>query len=309
MNSNETIEVSLYFSPFDEEYAYIVEAELSELPYDSFMIDESEGLTPCIKAYIGKEDYDPRALKLLLSGLEREVTFTANMIPPQNWNLKWEQQFTPIVIGRDVLIKSVNHTEDDIALARIEAGVKAKRSRYNIRINPNMAFGTGHHETTRMVMKSMLARADESIKGKVILDMGCGTGILGILAVKMGASKAYGIDIDAVAAQSAFDNAHLNRVSRHFATYYGDASLLQMGKYDTILANIHRNIILQDLPTYLRSLKKKGTLILSGFFDTDCADIIAEAEKLSPGITVERTLYEKTVADGSTWACITLVTK
>ena len=309
MNSNETIEVCLYFTPFDEEYAYVVEAELSELPYDSFLIDETEGLQPCIKAYIGKDDYDPRALKLVLSALERKVTFSAKLVPPQNWNLKWEQEFTPIVIGKDVLIRSINHTDDDIALAKIEAGVKSRRSRFNIRINPQMAFGTGHHETTRMMIRSMLACQEEAIRGKVVLDMGCGTGILGILSIKMGAARTFGIDIDAVAAQSAFDNAHLNRVSRHFETYYGDASLLQMGKYDTILANIHRNIILQDMPTYLRSLKKGGTLIFSGFFDTDCPDIISEAERLSPGIKVVRTLTEKTVADGKTWACITLVTK
>ena len=309
MNSNEYLEISLFFTPFDEEYAYIIEAELSDLPYDSFMIDETEGVQPCLKAYIGKEDYDPRALKLVLSALERKVTFSANMVPPQNWNLKWEQEFTPIVIGSDVLIRSLNHSDDDIALARIEAGVKSRRSRYNIKINPQMAFGTGHHETTRMMIRSMIARKEESISGKVILDMGCGTGILGILAVKMGAKRAYGIDIDAVAAQSAFDNAYLNRVSRRFETYYGDASLLQMGKYDTILANIHRNIILQDLRTHLRSLRKGGTLILSGFYDSDCADIISEAEKLSPGISAERTLTEKTVADGKTWACITLVTE
>ena len=309
MNSNEYLEISLFFTPFDEEYAYIVEAELADLLFDSFMIDETEGIQPCLKAYIGKENYDPRALKIVLSGLERNVTFSANMIPPQNWNLRWEQEFTPIVIGKDVLIRSMNHSEDDIALARIEAGVKARKSRYNIKINPQMAFGTGHHETTRMMIRSMVAERDEAIRGKVILDMGCGTGILGILAIKMGASHAFGIDIDAVAAQSAFDNAHLNRVSRHFETYYGDASLLQMGKYDTILANIHRNIILEDLPTYLRSLRKGGTLILSGFYDSDCGDIISAAKDLSPDIVLKSSLAEKTVADGNTWACLTLVSK
>ena len=160
-----------------------------------------------------------------------------------------------------------------------------------------MAFGTGHHETTYMMMQSMLDNAD-LIRDNVVMDMGCGTALLAILAAKMGAAKVYGIDIDAVAAQSAYDNAHLNRVGRKVETYCGDASLLQMGKYNVLLANIHRNIIIMDLRTYAGSLKAGGLLMLSGFYTTDVEAIMTEAVKYDLELVCERE------RDG--WACLTL---
>lgn len=252
MNSQEYIEVSMKISPFSEENAEILMAELDELPFESFTVE-----APCLKGYIQKDSYSAQMMKLVLSGLDLEfgVEFTSTLIPPCNWNALWEEQFTPIVVDGKCTIKATFHKG-------------LKRTRFNVTIDPKMAFGTGHHQTTYMMCRALLEN-ESAIKGKVIMDMGCGTAILAILAAKMGAAHTYGIDIDAIAAVSAFDNARLNKVSRHVETYCGDASLLQMGKYDVLLANINRNILLEDIPTYSRSLKKDGLLIVSGFYEED----------------------------------------
>ena len=252
MNSQEYIEVSMKIEPFSEENAEILMAELDEIPFESFTVEE-----PFLKGYIPRENYSAQMLKLELSGLDLnfDVDFNATLIPASNWNALWEEQFTPIVVDGKCTVKATFHKG-------------LKRTRFNITIDPKMAFGTGHHQTTYMMCRALMKNED-SVKGKVVMDMGCGTAILAILAAKMGAAHTYGIDIDAVAAVSAFDNARLNKVSRHVETYCGDASLLQMGKYDVLLANINRNILLEDIPTYSRSLKRNGLLIVSGFYTED----------------------------------------
>ena len=129
------------------------------------------------------------------------------------------------------------------------------------------------------MMCRALLKHEKDIREKVVMDMGCGTAILAILAAKMGAGHTYGIDIDAVAAASAFDNARINRVSRKVETYCGDASLLQRGKYDILLANINRNILLEDIPTYAVSLRKEGLLFVSGFYTEDLPMICSCAQR------------------------------
>ena len=139
-----------------------------------------------------------------------------------------------------------------------------------------MAFGTGHHQTTFMMCRALLEN-EEAVKGKVVMDMGCGTAILAILAAKMKAAKVYGIDIDAIAAISAYDNARLNKVGTRIETYCGDASLLQRNSYDVFLANINRNILLQDIPTYAVCIRKGGLLFVSGFYVADMPMIVGMA--------------------------------
>ena len=262
MNSYEYIEVSLKIDPYTEENAEIMMAELAELPFESFT--EAD---PYLKCYIPKEQYDPRHLKLFLSGLDYDfnIDFNATLMPSVNWNSVWESQFSPIVVDGLCTIKATFHKG-------------LKRTRFNITIDPKMAFGTGHHQTTYMMCRALL-RHEADIKGKIVMDMGCGTAILAILAAKMGAGHTYGIDIDAVAAASAFDNARKNRVSSHVETYCGDASLLQRGKYDILLANINRNILLEDIPTYAVSLKKDGLLFVSGFYTEDFPMICSSARR------------------------------
>ena len=290
MNSAEYIEVTLRIEPFSEEAAEIVEAELCDLPYDSFVIEEN-----ALKAYIPKDAYDARALKVVLSGVPYKTSFSANLVPYQNWNRQWENEFEPIIVGRDVTVKAWHHTREDLILAYAAMGKPLGKTRFTIKIDPQMAFGTGHHQTTYMMMETMM-EIEDRIRGHVVMDMGCGTGVLGILAAKLHAAHVYGIDIDAVAAQSAYDNAHGNRVARHFETYYGDASLLQMGKYDVLLANIHKNIIIMDLRTYARSLRAGGTLLCSGFYADDIPAIRQEAEANGLRYVSER------LRDG--WACV-----
>lgn len=286
MNSEEYVEVTLWADGFNEEVAEIVEAELSELPYDSFMEDTDADGHMVLKAYIEKSKYDSKALKLVLSGLSFAVDFTATLVQARNWNEQWESSFEPIVVDNKVTVRSPRHEG-------------LKRTRFNINVNPRMAFGTGHHQTTYMMMEAMLEH-EEEMRGHVVMDMGCGTGVLGILAAKMHAAHVFGIDIDAVAARSAFDNAYLNRVARHFETYCGDASLLQMGKYDVLLANIHKNIIIMDLRTYALSLKRGGLLFLSGFYDSeeDRGPVIAEAS--ARGLS----LLDSRSRDG--WCCLVM---
>ena len=262
MNSQEYIEVAIKIVPFSEENAEIATAEISELPFESFSTED-----PYLKCYIQKELYDPQVLKVVLNGLEDygfEVEMSANLIPATNWNALWESQFNPIVIDGKCTIKASFHEG-------------LKKTRFNITIDPKMAFGTGHHNTTYMMCRALLENED-SVRGKVVMDMGCGTAILAILAAKMKAAKVYGIDIDAVAAISAYDNARLNKVGTRIETYCGDASLLQRNSYDVFLANINRNILLQDIPTYSLSLKKDGLLFVSGFYLEDMPMIIGMAQ-------------------------------
>ena len=277
MNTGDYLEVTVGIEPFSQENAEIVEAMVSELPYDSFVIGDKD-----LKCYIQKELYDRRALRLVLSDLPFTTSILAVPVPFRNWNADWEKGFQPIVVDGTVTVRKADDEN-------------CPRTRYNIKLRPEMAFGTGHHDTTRMMLSSMLEHRD-NIRGKVVMDMGCGTAVLAILAAKMGAEKVYGIDIDAVAAHSAWLNARLNRVGRRVETYCGDASRLQLGKYDLLLANIHLNIILMDLRTYSRSLRAGGVLLLSGFYESDIPDIRTEAVKCGLEFIRQR------VENG--WACL-----
>ncbi|MBR5384466.1 MAG: 50S ribosomal protein L11 methyltransferase [Bacteroidales bacterium] len=277
MNSQEYIEVAVRLSPWSDENAEIVMAELSELPYESFVTEE-----PFLKCYIQKDLYDAQGLKAVLSGFD--VEYSVSLVEGANWNEQWEKEFRPIVVDGKVTVKA-------------SFNVDVPRTRFNIWITPDMAFGTGYHHTTYQMM-SMMLRFEDAIRGHVVLDMGCGTGILGILAAKMGASRVFAVDIDAVAARSAWGNAHWNRVGKKVESRCGDASLLQMGKYDVILANINRNILLQDMETYVRSLRAGGLLLMSGFFTADVAMLREAAEGL--GMVFERQTSRED------WACVVL---
>jgi len=275
IDTEQYLEVSVRLDPFSDESAEILMAELSDLPYDSFTVEE-----PFLKCFIPMAEYRPSDLKVVLSGYGFASGFTAAPVEGRNWNRNWELSFQPIVVDGTVTVKAPFNTA-------------VPRTRYNIWIDPQMAFGTGYHHTTYMMMQRMLAIP---MRGLSVVDMGCGTAILGILAAKMGAKKVFAVDIDAVAARSAWGNARWNKVGTRIETACGDASLLQMGTYDVILANIHRNIILEDLPTYVRSLRRGGRLLVSGFYEADVPSVSDAAAAL--GLTL------KGSSSREEWACL-----
>lgn len=260
----EYIEVSIEISPFKDEYAEIVTAEIDSLGFESYLTEE-----PYLKAYIPKERFSEPHLKTVLSLIPEtdfKVRYTLALIPEQNWNALWESAFEPVVIDGRCTIKASFHKG-------------LPRTRYTVTIDPKMAFGTGHHQTTFLIVRSML-QSEKDIRDKQVLDMGCGTGILSILAAKMKAAvPVHAIDIDPVAVRSARENAGRNRVGDRIKSLCGDASLIQAGRYDLIIANINRNIILEDLSTYSRGLRPEGRLITSGFYVEDCAMVEAEAAR------------------------------
>lgn len=298
------IEVAIEITPYTEENAEIVMAMLDDIPFESFSTEE-----PLLKGYIGQDNFNQQNLKTVLSYFNGgasgfEVSFTTNFIQEENWNQTWESDFEPIFIDGLVTVKAPFHKNLPL-------------TKYNIRIEPKMAFGTGHHQTTTMMVKALLDLNGEgeksadlcgaegllggwrSVRGKQVLDMGTGTGVLAILAAKMRAKRAvHAIDVDIVAVNSAKENAWKNRLAEAVHTLYGDGSLIQANKYDLILANINRNILLQDMDTYYRGMRKGGVLVLSGFYTEDIP--VLETSAVEKGFKMVAT------RDIDNWASIIL---
>ena len=226
----------------------ILMAELGELGFESF-VESEVGFS----AYIQKTDWKPSILSQVkaLNGKEFNIVYEKEEIAPVNWNNEWEKNFEPIEIDEMVSIRAPFH----------EAG----KLKYNLIIEPKMSFGTGHHETTYLMVQHLLKL---DLKDKKVLDMGCGTAVLAILAEKLGAKPIDAIDIDAWSYENAIENAERNDC-HHISVYEGDASLLHDQQYDVIIANINRNILLNDMETYTKVLKPKGVLLLSGFYTED----------------------------------------
>ena len=226
----------------------ILVAELGELPFESFV--ESEfGLT----AYIQKELWNATILDdlFVLQSPEFNISFTIEEIEQVNWNEEWEKNFEPIEVDGMCHVRAPFHPKT--------------AAQYDIVIEPKMSFGTGHHETTHMMIQHLL-RLD--VHGKKTLDMGCGTAILAILAEMKGAQPIDAIDIDNWCYLNSIENAARN-TCQHITVYEGDASLLVDQRYDLIIANINRNILLADMQAYANCLVSGGTLLLSGFYVED----------------------------------------
>ena len=260
------IAVHIKIEPFSEERAEIVEAEIADLGFDSFTAEE-----PFLNAFIPKELFSEPNLKTLLGGFaggEFRVSHTVELVKEQNWNAAWESDFEPVVVGDQVTVRAKYHKN-------------LPRTRINVVIDPQMSFGSGHHQTTTMMIEQLLEDR-KSLKGKAVLDMGCGTGILAIVAAKLGAGvPAHAVDIDPRCCRSTIANARRNRIPHKLVTVCGDASVLIRGQYDYILANINRNILLADLASYVRALKPQGgTILLSGFYTADIPLLLEAAAPL-----------------------------
>jgi ribosomal protein L11 methyltransferase len=257
------IAVHIKIEPFSEEQAEIVEAEIADLGFDSFTVED-----PFLNAYIPKEQFSEPMLKTMLSafdGADFRLSHTVELVREQNWNAVWESDFEPVVVGGEVTVKAVYHKD-------------LPKTRYNIVIDPQMSFGSGHHQTTSMMVEQLLEDR-KILKGKAVLDMGTGTGILAIVAAKLGAAiPVHAVDIDPRCVRSARANARRNRVPHKIITVLGDASVLIRGQYDWILANINRNILLADMASYVRALKPQGgRILLSGFYNEDIPMLLEKA--------------------------------
>lgn len=254
-----TIYIGYYFKvqPLQPAVEILI-AELGYAGFESF-VETEEGVT----AYIQKEEWSETILDdiQILNSDEFEISFSFEDIEQTNWNEEWEKNFTPIVVDEKCSVRAPFHDKPN--------------TEYDIIIEPKMSFGTGHHETTHMMIQYIL---NNDFKDKSVLDMGCGTGVLAILAEIKGAKPIDAIDYDNWCYLNSLENVERNNCE-HITVLEGDASLLVDKHYDVIIANINRNILLNDLDKYVACLNKNGMLLLSGFYKDDIPVLEAECNK------------------------------
>jgi ribosomal protein L11 methyltransferase len=248
------IEYNFKISPLQPGIEILI-AELGYAGFESF-VENEEGVT----AYIQKDEWNKDILDHIniLKSDEFKIEFTTSEIAQVNWNSEWEKNFEPIEVDGKCTVRAPFHLQ--------------KNFEYEIVIEPKMSFGTGHHETTFMMLQFIL---ENDFEDKTVLDMGCGTAVLAILAEMRGASKLDAVDIDEWCFENSIENIERNNC-KNISVFLGDASLLSGKKYDVIIANINRNILLNDMESYRKCLSEDGMLYLSGFYVKD-SPIITEA--------------------------------
>lgn len=259
------------------EYSFVVEpkepateiliAELGYAGFESFVENENG-----VIAYIQKPDWNLNVLDeiAILKSDEFRITYQLSEVEQTNWNSEWEKNFDPIQVDNLVSIRAPFHQNPNL--------------KYDIVIEPKMSFGTGHHETTHMMIQHLI---ELDLENKSTLDMGCGTGILAIFAEMKGAKPIDGIDIDNWCYLNSIENAERNNCTQ-ITFFEGDANLLSSQKYDVVIANINRNILINDMETYTKCLNNNGFLLLSGFYKEDVS--ILNTEVIKYGLTLQKTL-------------------
>ena len=242
-----------------EQGSDVLIAQLSDIGFESF-IENNSGFT----AYITEDSFDETQVNIALSFCKDffKFSYEKKIIPQQNWNKEWESNFQPIEIEGKCYIRAPFH--------EAKAGFI-----YDVIIEPKMSFGTGHHDTTQLMIGKLMSL---DVKNKSLLDMGCGTGVLAIVASMTGANPITAIDIDEWSYENTLENLQKNNIT-NVSVFKGDATLLKGKIFDTILANINKNILLRDMPVYYNSLETKGNLVISGFFETDINELVKRAEE------------------------------
>lgn len=256
------IEVKFNTIPDTEVVKDVLSAVIGEIGFESFVYDDN-GMT----AYIQQKLFDENRLEQEISNFPIEnvqIGYAVKEAEDKNWNKVWEENFfTPIVVGDRCVIHSTFHKD-------------VPEAQYDIIINPQMAFGTGHHETTSLILEELL---DAELEGKSVLDMGCGTSILAILASMRGAGKLLAVDIDNWCVENSKDNFRLNNIN-NIEVVEGDASILSdKGPFDVVIANINRNILTADMHSYVERMNPGAIIYMSGFYIDDIPVIRKEAEK------------------------------
>ena len=275
-------QIRLDITPCDENITDLFAAFLADCGYESFVPDET-GLT----AYINSTLFNKEDVESIIADFPMEVDakLTVDFIEGKDWNEEWEKNyFQPIVIADQCVIHSTFHKD-------------VPNAKYDIVIDPKMAFGTGHHSTTSLILQTLL---ETDIKGKSVIDMGTGTGILAILSAMLGAEKVTGIEIDPGAYENALEHVELNNVN--VDVLLGDASRLnELQPADIFIANINRNIILADISSYRKNLKPGGIMLLSGFYESD----IAMIERAANALGLEVISYK----EDKDWVAVKLICK
>ena len=281
-------EVNFTLSPLNSDACDLLAALAGEAGFETFEETE-EGLT----GYVQQQLFDPSQLdELLLSFPFPDVTISYNVgeAEDRDWNEQWEQEgFDPIVVDNRLVIHDGRHLPEQLSTVNYQLSIE---------IDARLAFGTGTHETTRMVCSTLLTLP---LDGKRVLDCGCGTGILGIVAMKLGASACTAYDIDEWSVDNTRHNAVINQVD--ITPLLGDATILNKveGSFGLVMANINRNILLNDLPTFRSKMADDAQLILSGFYTADIPLLVDKAEEC--GLRLVSQLEE------NGWACLLLATK
>lgn len=260
-------QLSIKITPSSEIITDILSFYLGEIGYDSFIVSENG-----LEAYIPEKNFSEEALKETLHHLSTDliellndvnISYEFNLIEDKNWNKKWEENyFKPLVLFDKCIIRSSFHQVDE-------------KYDYEIIIDPKMAFGTGHHQTTYLMLQEILKL---DLKDSSVLDIGCGSAVLAILASKRGAKHIVAIDIDEWAFNNAKENIVLNDIN-NIDVKLGEIDLVESEKFDFIFANINRKILLQDIKHYSNIMNKGGTLIMSGFYLDDVSDLKLESQK------------------------------
>ncbi|MGV3598558.1 MAG: 50S ribosomal protein L11 methyltransferase [Bacteroidota bacterium] len=261
--------------PCNAELGEILMAELSEVGFDSFLQDEDH-----IKGYVEQEEFDPEELRIILEYYNiPQDAIRKSMMENKNWNEAWESNYQSVVVADKCYIRADFHEPKP-------------QYPYEIIIQPKMSFGTGHHATTSQMMELMLVK---DLRGKTVLDMGCGSGLLAILAYKMGAKMITAVDNDEWAYKNTLENIVRNKVqSTHVVL--GEIEDVEHEKYDIILSNITKNINLEYIAHYAGMMEKNGRLIVSGFYESDLEDIKNHAIKFGFRLLSNKTTNNWTAA-------------